>query len=157
MKKIFNLKNLIVLFCIIALLAIDLATKHVLEGKSITLINNLLYFHSVHNYGAAFSMLSGSRWLFVALTSLIIVGFTVFFLFKKERSWLFNISYILITVGGVGNLIDRIMLGYVRDFISISFFPAIFNVADICITVGVILLLVYIIFFTNKEEKNGNN
>ena len=139
------------------LLAVDLLTKHYTDGKNITLIKNLVELKSAHNYGAAFSMLSGNAWLFIVFTSLVIVGFTAFFLYKNEKSWLFNVSYVLITVGGIGNLIDRISLGYVRDYISISFFPAIFNVADICITVGVIILLVYIIFFTGKEEKNGNN
>ena len=157
MKKIFNLKNLIVLILIGFLIAVDLLTKHFTDGKNITLLNNLLEFKSVHNFGAAFSMLSGNTWLFIVFTSLVIAGFTAFFLYKNEKSWLFNISYVLITVGGIGNLIDRISLGYVRDFISISFFPAIFNFADICITIGVILLLIYIVFFTGKEEKNGNN
>ena len=59
---------------------------------------------------------------------------------------------ILIIGGGIGNLIDRIFLGYVVDYIQVSFFPPIFNFADCCVTVGTVLLMVHILFFLDKKD-----
>ena len=61
-------------------------------------------------------------------------------------------SMILIIAGGIGNLIDRVLLGYVVDYIQVSFFPPVFNLADSFVVVGVILLLVYVIFCTGKDD-----
>ncbi|RGH89804.1 signal peptidase II [Ruminococcus bromii] len=64
----------------------------------------------------------------------------------------------LIIGGGIGNLIDRIFYGFVVDYISVSFFPPVCNFADYCITVGTLLLIVYVLFFSNvmKSEKKVN-
>ena len=73
---------------------------------------------------------------------------------KKFESKIFNISVALIIGGGVGNLIDRIFLGYVVDYIQISFFPPVCNFADYCITAGTIILIIWL-FFCYDKNKNS--
>lgn len=156
-------KKLIIACSVIAgLLALDLISKwlvflYVGEGANLTLINNLLYITPVYNSGASFGMLKGWQWFFVALTLVVLVGYTWYFIKSKQNSALFCVTYAFICAGAIGNLVDRIAFAQVRDFIFIKFFPAIFNVADICITVGVILFAVWCIvdyIKTKKSEKH---
>lgn len=101
-----------------------------------------------HNYGAAFSFLSSAggwqRWLFMVLSSAVSLVLLVWLLRLPRQEWRTGLSLGLIIGGAIGNLIDRVQLGYVVDFIDVYFggwhYPA-FNVADSAITVGVVLLL----------------
>ena len=101
-----------------------------------------------HNYGAAFSFLSNAggwqRWFFTVLASAVSLILLVWLLRLPRQEWRTGLSLGLIIGGAVGNLIDRIQLGYVVDFIDVYFrnwhYPA-FNIADSAITIGVILLL----------------
>jgi signal peptidase II len=107
-----------------------------------------LNFMLAHNYGAAFSFLSDAsgwqRWFFVALASAVSLFLVVWLLRLPRREWVTGLGLALVLGGAVGNLMDRIQLGYVVDFIDVHFrgwhYPA-FNVADSAITCGVILLL----------------
>ena len=122
------------------------------------IIPNLFSLTYVENKGAAFGMLSDARWIFITFT-IIITAFLIYILFKKRISnKLFLTSVVLIIGGGIGNLIDRIFLGYVVDFLSISFFPPVCNFADYCITIGAVLLVIYILFMSDftKKEKSIN-
>lgn len=105
------------------------------------------------NRGVAFGMLQGQRWIFIPLTALVVAALAVM-LFRSEwrRSRVFCISAALIIAGGIGNLIDRIFRGFVTDFLYFKLidFP-IFNVADCYVTVGAILLFVYLLFL-NKDS-----
>ncbi len=101
-------------------------------------------------------MLSDARWIFILFT-LIIIALIIFVLFKyRVRSKLFNISVILIVGGGIGNLIDRIFYGFVVDYLSVSFFPPVCNFADYCITVGAALMVIYLMFFSSRFNKDRN-
>ncbi|MEE8339295.1 MAG: signal peptidase II [Xanthomonadales bacterium] len=101
-----------------------------------------------HNYGAAFSFLNNAggwqRWFFVVLASLVSLVLLVWLLRLPRHEWRTGLSLGLIIGGAIGNLIDRVQLGYVVDFIDVYFrdwhYPA-FNIADSAITVGVVLLL----------------
>ena len=101
-----------------------------------------------HNYGAAFSFLSDAggwqRWFFIVLASAISLVLLVWLLRLARREWITALGLALVLGGAIGNLVDRIRLGYVVDFIDVHFsgwhYPA-FNVADSAITCGVILLL----------------
>jgi signal peptidase II len=101
-----------------------------------------------HNYGAAFSFLSDAggwqRWFFITLASVVSLVLLVWLLRLPRREWVTGLGLALVLGGAVGNLVDRIQLGYVVDFIDVHFggwhYPA-FNVADSAITCGVILLL----------------
>lgn len=122
---------------------------------SVTVIDNILDFTYVENRGVAFGMFSGMRWIFIVLTVLLIC-LIVFYMFKKKpQSKLFYVCTALIVGGGIGNLIDRIFYGYVIDYISLSFFEPVCNFADYCITVGTVLLVVYVLFFTNETKKQN--
>ena len=101
-----------------------------------------------HNYGAAFSFLSDAggwqRWFFIVLASVVSLVLLVWLLRLPRREWVTGLGLALVLGGAIGNLVDRIQLGYVVDFIDVHFggwhYPA-FNVADSAITCGVILLL----------------
>ncbi len=121
----------------------------------VTAIPNILDLVYVENTGVAFGMFSNLRWLFVVVTAVVIVAF-VFLLCKVGKSSkLFSIAAVLIIGGGIGNLIDRIRLGYVIDYLQLSFFSPVCNFADYCITAGTVLLIIYLLFYSDmsKEEK----
>lgn len=108
----------------------------------------------LENDGAIFGSMSGQRWFLVGFTSLVLVAGIVAMFVMMKRSKLVDIAMALFIAGGIGNLVDRIRFGYVVDMFEIKLFRfAIFNVADICITVAEVLLLVYVIFFYPKVEK----
>lgn len=113
-------------------------------------------FHLTYceNTGAAFSMLSGQRWMLLAVTVVLLVGL----LYVLHKNWMQNafgrMSLRLIISGAIGNMIDRFLLGYVVDLFDFRLidFP-IFNVADILLCVGVGMMVLYILFMEPKIEK----
>lgn len=114
------------------------------------LIKGLVSILYVRNTGAAWGMFEGKMVFFYLITA-VAVGTLLYLMFKeKGKSKLLLTAYALILAGAVGNFIDRIRLGYVVDMFKFEFidFP-IFNVADICLTIGVIFLFYYVIF---KEQ-----
>ena len=151
-------------FLSIGVIVVDLVTKILLDGKSLEVIKGFFGFESVHNYGASFGMLSGAKIFFIALAVVFMIGMILFDLFynKNFRSngW-YKVGFTLILGGLIGNLIDRIFLGYVRDFIHLEFinFP-VFNIADIALTVGCVCLAIFLIFCyrfdKNEQEANKN-
>lgn len=121
---------------------------------SVSVIDNLFKLTYVENKGVAFGMFSDMHWLFVALTS-VLLFFIIFYMFKKRPSGkMFYIASGLIIGGGIGNLIDRLLYGYVIDYLSLSFFSPVCNFADYCITIGTALLIIYLLFFTNSSASS---
>ena len=122
--------------------------------ETVPFIRGFMSFYHTRNTGAAFSMFSDKRWVFMVF-SFISMGLIVYMLIKEYRRHpLMNISLGMVLGGGVGNMIDRIRLGYVVDFFHTDFIDfAVFNVADCFITVGAVLLAVYVIFFEPRVEK----
>lgn len=120
--------------------------------KSTSLIGDFLWITPSKNIGAGFSILSGKVWLLILVTVIFLVGLTIYQFMFPKKSKIYNIALSLIFAGAIGNLIDRIFFGYVRDFLYFKFinFP-VFNVADMALTFGVIILIVYILFFAKKE------
>lgn len=122
---------------------------------SVNVIYGLFRLTYVENKGVAFGMFSDMRWFFVVITA-ILIAIIIYIMFKKKPTGkMFYVSAALIIGGGIGNLIDRIFYGFVVDYLSVSFFPPVCNFADYCITVGTVLLIVYVLFFSNvmKSEK----
>lgn len=125
---------------------------------SVDAVPGLFHLTYVQNTGAAFSSLQGMRWLFVAVFVIITVAVIWEFSTKKLPFSTFDRWCIAaVYAGGLGNIIDRVRLGFVVDMIEVDFirFP-VFNVADCFITCGCILLMVHLIFFNKefwKEEK----
>lgn len=130
-----------------------LAVTYLKNGESVTAIPGVLEFSYVENEGAAFGMLQGGRWFLVALTTILITALAVFVLTGRFRRYkLFTVSGTLIIAGGIGNLIDRSIQGYVVDFLKVTFmnFP-VFNLADCCVVVGSVLLLIFFCFFYEEQ------
>ncbi|MCE5189262.1 MAG: signal peptidase II [Eubacteriales bacterium] len=145
---------------IVVLLGIDQASKYLIQiylspiGSSIPVIPGLFRLTNVHNIGAAWGMLEGFRWLFIPLTILVAAALVYLLIRFRKRVTVFSrITLVLLFSGAVGNLIDRILLVYVRDFLDFSAlynFP-VFNVADSCLTIGCILLIIDALFLKEKS------
>lgn len=110
----------------------------------------------VHNEGAAFGLGAGSGAVFIVIALVILVAAIAWLALGKRHNALEVTALALVVAGGIGNLIDRLMTGYVVDFIRFTFidFP-VFNVADICVTCGVVLLLIAIIFTDLFADSEG--
>ena len=108
----------------------------------------------LENDGAIFGSMSGQRWFLIGFTSLVLAA-GLYALFRlRNRSKVLTAAIVLFLAGGVGNLIDRIRQGYVVDMFELKLFKfAIFNVADIYVTVAFALLIIYGIFIDPKIEK----
>ena len=116
------------------------------------IISDFFAIYPIRNYGAAFSLFNDSNLLLITISVIILIYLLV--LINKQKDTLFNyLSYGLLIGGLLGNLFDRLVFKYVRDFISFTFFDyefAIFNVADMAICIGVILIILYSFI---KEKK----
>ncbi len=120
-------------------------------NQSIVLIKNIFSLHYIHNEGAAFGMLSGHRWIFMVVTAAALIAMPIILYRYRKLHVLFGISLSLFIGGAIGNMIDRVFLGYVVDFFEFTFINfAIFNVADVCVVCGAVIMMVYVIFF-DKE------
>ncbi len=117
--------------------------------KTVTLIDNLLSLTYVENRGMAFGLLANQRWIFIALTTIVILALLIAVVRLNKLHFTFYISAALLIGGGIGNMIDRILYGFVVDYIQLSFFPPVCNFADYCVTAGVIIFLVYLFFFSD--------
>ena len=139
----------------IYIILLDQITKAILIGKNTTVIPNVLNFTYTENTGVAFGIGSNNL-LFIIIVNIIVLGMIIKFIKEREEQVNFSIliSLILILSVGVGNLIDRIVRGYVIDFIDINLFnfPN-FNIADISICIGIISLIVILYKSILKEKK----
>lgn len=118
-------------------------------GQSQEIINNLFYFTYAHNTGVAWGMLAGHLWLFIIVALVSAVLMIIFFKRTKKEEILTRFGLVLTFAGMIGNLIDRMVLGYVRDFIDVIIFNynfPIFNIADMAVVIGVALIIIEIIF-----------
>ncbi len=123
-------------------------------GDNIKVISNFFYIRYLNNYGAAWSLFNNRNTflIIVSIISLIII-YRFMFLFKKNKRN--DLAFGLIIGGIVGNLIDRWLFGYVRDFLDFYIFNydyPIFNIADMAVVIGVILLIIAII---KGEDRSG--
>lgn len=124
-------------------------------GQPFTVIPGLLELNYLENPAAAFGLFGSVIWLVTALT-LVVAGAIVALLFLYKRHSVFSyVASALLLAGGVGNLIDRIVNGYVVDFIHVMFFGYIFNVADCCVTVGSCFLVAHYLYLLHQEKKAG--
>lgn len=114
----------------------------------------LFQFTLVHNTGGAWGVFSGSTFaLGVFSLAISIVVAVIIVLFARRSTWMLTLGGALVVAGGIGNAIDRFMQGYVVDFIELSFmrFP-VFNIADIGVTCGVVLIFVAVLFFWRGDD-----
>ena len=142
---------------IVLVLVIDLVTKHFLfDVKYFNLIPNVISVATNGgNDGAAWGMLSGKKITLIIITSIMLIALFIFNHFIKNKNMVYVFGFSFIIGGAIGNLIDRILLGYVRDFIFLDFMPTFptFNMADSFLCIGCALMVIYILFFSSKKEK----
>jgi signal peptidase II len=135
------------LFLIVAaVVGVDQLSKYIVSsvmytGESMPIINDLLYITYVRNPGAAFGLLPYRTVFFVAVT-LVVMVFIIYYYRTLPRGFpLLRFGLALQLGGALGNMIDRVKSTYVIDFIDVSFFPPVFNLADTAIVIGIILFL----------------
>lgn len=143
-------------------LSIDQVSKILIANtmdinSSIEVIKNFFYLTYTHNTGAAFSILTGKRLLLILIAIVILIILFNYIKKNKTNNKLEILAFSLIIGGSIGNLIDRIIRGYVVDFLDFKIFGynfPIFNLADTFIVIGVILIV--IITLTRKEVEHDN-
>lgn len=151
MKKIF-LGSLIIL--LMDILTKQIVIKSMIPHQSITIIPNFFQITYAKNTGVAFSILEGKQ-IFIIIMTLIVLGIIIKYIKDLATTKYDIISYALVIGGALGNLLDRVIYGYVIDFLDFQIFNynfPIFNVADIGIVVGIFLLLLKNL----KESRNDN-
>ena len=145
----------------ILVILVDFFSKYMVSklmtvNETIDLIDNFLRITYVKNTGAAFSIFSNNT-ILVIIISVVIIGFLLFYIYKnKGNNKLENVSYAFILGGAISNLIDRLVYGYVIDFLDfeiLSYNAPIFNLADTFIVIGVILFLIN----TLRSRYDGNS
>lgn len=155
MKK----KSLFILIVILILTIIDQIIKYLVVsnisiGSKKIIIDNFLKFIYIRNTGAAFGILSGNI-IFLIFITVLLIFYIVNEMKKNINNNLSLLSFSLILSGALGNLIDRVVRGYVVDYISFTLFNremSVFNLADTYITIGVVLLI-YIVIKEGKNER----
>ena len=145
------------------LIAADLLTKLTasnLGSREVVLIPGVLSLSYIENRGAAFGIMQGRQWLLIVISAVMIAAAVVFYI-RRIRDIQYRYLRVLIVflvAGALGNMIDRIMLGYVRDFIYFKLidFP-VFNVADIYVTVSAVLILIWIILHGDSDPGSSSD
>lgn len=144
-------------FIIILLITIDqisklLALKYLKEIGSLPVIQNVFHLTYVENRGAAFGMFQNNQLLFI-IVALIASIYGLYYLHTKHVNTIGKVGILLIISGAIGNLIDRVRLGYVVDYFDFRIiWNYVFNVADIFVVLGTILLCIYILFYDENKQ-----
>ena len=130
------------------------AEKVLSQKEYIPIIENVFHLIYTENTGAAFSLFDGQKWFLIVIVSVIMIVMGYVLIRDKVKDGLLRAGLIMAAGGGIGNLIDRIFRGFVVDYLYFKpiNFP-VFNLADVFITVGAGLMLLYIIRDTVKEIK----
>lgn len=149
---------IIIAFIICALdqLAKYLVINNVSESTPVTVINGFFYLTHIKNHGAAMGILQDGGFVLIPVT--IIVSIVIAYFLLKSKSKILNVSLSFILGGAIGNLIDRIFRGSVTDFLDfhlgpLKFWKYIFNVADVFVVVGTMVLAFYLLFIYKEKEK----
>lgn len=130
----------------------------ILSGVTIKeFIPHFMHLTYVENTGASFGILKNYTLILSIITCIVIAFLLYFIVSKRSKSKLLSASLVLITAGGLGNLYDRLVYGYVVDYLEFSFVNyAVFNFADALVNIGAVMLFIYLIFFekllSSKQE-----
>lgn len=156
-------------FGVIVLTAIDQITKFLavkyLTDAPYELIPGVFELHYLENRGTAFGMMQGKQMLLLMVTILVLILALVYFIklpWTRQMNFL-RVLAVFVIAGGIGNMIDRVRVHYVIDFLYLKIinFP-IFNIADIYVTCSIVIICIYVMFFLSEEDMNafrlfGNN
>ena len=158
MKK----KKIISIIFVFILLILDIISKKIISisiplNDSIKVIPNFFSITNVNNYGIAWSMLNGYRYLIIIITIIIILAIIIYLHKNNNMLKYETISYLMIIGGSLGNLYDRIIHGYVIDFLDFNIlgynYP-VFNLADSYIVIGIIILIISMWRDSNDRNKS---
>ena len=129
------------------------AVKELKGGEPVNFIKGVVRFKYAENTGMAFSLFNGARWVFVAVT-VVACSAALWYIFSNRcKSLCLYWSIAVIVAGGIGNLIDRALYGFVVDFIEPVFVDfAVFNIADCAVTLGAVSLVIYLLLDLFKKE-----
>lgn len=157
MKK--KTSYIIIASIIVVGIILDLLSKHFFaeyfENNSgdIIVIPNFFVFTFLKNTGAAYGMF-GDNTIWLSIFSIVFIVLIILYdIFNHQNNILYTLGIGFIISGAIGNLVDRLFLGYVRDFISIRLFSFVFNLADLFITIGVICFAIHLIMNMIKDKK----
>lgn len=149
--------------CMVAYLALDLLTKEFIYGPmangadDIILIEGVLRFTPVKNTGASFGIFSDKTYVLtiISIVTAVLLFIVWIFTITERNGWLRS-ALVLIIAGAVGNIVDRVMFGYVRDFVYFELIDfAVFNFADSGLCVGAGLLIIYLLVFYIRSDKSS--
>lgn len=127
-------------------------------GYAVKVLGTFLQIRYAENTGASWSLFADQPWaqtFFLILSAVVIPCFIIYLIFGRRKGMLFRVSVAMIISGALGNFIDRVFLGYVRDFISFSFFNPVFNIADSALSIGVVLFILYALLDIVRDSKKG--
>lgn len=150
------------IFCIIVIIlsiAMDQISKYLAAAYlpalgTLPIIEDIFHFTYVENRGAAFGMLANHRWIFMILSVVGIGAMIVWLAWEKPKSYWTRTAIALVVGGGIGNMIDRVLLGYVIDFIDCRFIDFyVFNIADSCVCVGCAMFVIGAFYEEIKSAK----
>lgn len=148
-----------IIYCVLfaAMLALDLISKYIVDvkmepGQTFAVIDGVFHITYVINEGAAFSIFSGRQIFLIGITAAALLAAVVYIFVKRPKKRMIMLPFTMILAGGTGNLYDRIFLNGVRDFFDFRLINfAVFNVADIFVVCGALLLMLYLLFFEDKK------
>ena len=136
-----------------------LAVRYLAPVDTVPIIDGVIHFTYVENPGAAFGMLKNAPWVFNTVSVITILFILVYLFLGHSESKLYSVALVFISAGGVGNMIDRVSLKYVVDFIDFRLIDfAVFNVADsfVCVGAGLMILAMLLdIIAESKKNKVG--
>ncbi len=162
---VFNGTSMLETLIVVLITVFDQLSKYYVnlylkDAAAIQVIPGVLSFRYHENKGAAWGMLADHRWVFMVISSIAIIAIIAYLIWsrKKKDSLIFRVALCFFAGGGIGNMIDRIALKYVIDFLRFDFidFP-IFNIADSFITVGAALLILSLILDFIAERRSKKN
>ena len=145
------------------IVAIDQFTKYIVVKNmdlydEYVVIPGFFNLNYVRNKGAGLGLFANARWVFMIVTAIVIIVVVVLLFRDFFRSRLADLALTFILAGGIGNMIDRIFIGEVIDFFQfqIKLFDFIFNVADVFVTFGTVIFVIYYLFFHGKDKEKEN-
>jgi signal peptidase II len=134
------------------------AVAELSEGDTLPIVKDVLHMTYVQNEGMSFGWFSDSRWVFLIAATAGILALFAYLIYLKGQDKLLSFSLALMIGGGIGNMFDRVALGYVVDFVDFCYFDFwkwVFNFADACICIGAALMVISVLVSYKKEKANA--
>ncbi len=147
---------------VVIIIALDAITKTLSStllayGQRVEVIKDFFWLTNVHNTGAAWSLFAGQRTFFIVVSIVALIMMMVFFIKSEAKQRLYRLALLILFAGTMGNFMDRLLLGYVRDFLSFNTFGymfPVFNIADMALNVGVGLMILEALLEGKKQHGN---